>query len=540
MKRFRMMLLTILFCVMGTNMIMGQQMPAPQIIPEPVSVQVVNGKFTVNPETVIRASGAGVDNSVNYLREYISNCYGLSLEQSKKKAKANCIVLEIKKDKKAVEGAYSLSVSPHTITITGYNESGLFYGVQTLIQLLPVDSKDKNLNIQAIVIEDEPRFEYRGMHLDVVRHIFPIEYIKKYIDYIALHKMNYFHWHLTDDQGWRMESKSHPRLNEYGAYRESTIIGVFPGTGVDHTRYGGYYTIEEMKEVVEYATKRYVTVVPEIDVPGHSMAILAAYPEFGTEPDKETKPATTWNIYNRQNNVLAPREETFQFLEDVFNELMDVFPGKYIHIGADECAFMWWKQDPLTQQFMKEHNMTDEAQVQAYFSKRIHETVSKRGRVALGWDEIIDHDAPKDMIPLVWRDARSAAKAVKDGYYVIQTPMKYCYLNAKQREDEKDITYPMAMTSIDKVYGFELIPENLAEDEQSRILGGQGCMWTEYYESPERIDYSVLPRMSVLSEVFWSRKENRDLEKFKVKLQSQFLRYDLWGAHYCDFERRAR
>ena len=266
--------------------------------------------------------------------------------------------MRIEEDSAAVQGAYSLEVLPRKITVVGKNEAGLFYGVQTLLQLLPVpdaahsavngegeiageaDGKivGKKIAVPSVRIEDAPAFEYRGMHLDVARHFMPVEFVKRYIDYLALHKLNYFHWHLTDDQGWRIESRKHPRLNEVGSYRDGTIIGLYPGTGVDSTSYGGYYTMEQMKEVVEYASQRYITIVPEIDLPGHCMAILATYPQFGTESNGDVKAAITWGIYNKLNNVMAPSEEAFAFLEDVFGELMDIFPGPYIHMGQMSVA----------------------------------------------------------------------------------------------------------------------------------------------------------------------------------------------------------
>ncbi|MFA6713278.1 MAG: beta-N-acetylhexosaminidase [Bacteroidales bacterium] len=502
---------------------------APMIIPEPVKVELTGGYFLLNGESVILPINKKTKNQISFLRGYLSQFYGLELKRGKKNSKSNYIELIIDERVSAKEGAYTLSVTSDKIIIRGYNEQGLFYGVQTLIQLLPVEG---NCMIPCVKIEDEPRFEYRGMHLDVVRHIFPINYIKKYIDYLALHKMNYFHWHLTDDQGWRMESKSHPKLNEYGAYRDGTIIGLFPGTGVDSTRYGGFYTIKEMKEVVKYAAKRYITVVPEIDIPGHSMAILAAYPEFGTEPDRVVKPAITWGIYNRQNNVLAPSEPMFEFLEDVFNELMDVFPGKYIHIGADECAHKWWKTDPETQAFIKDHNLKDENGLQRYFAMRISEVIKARGREVVGWDEIIDNGLIEGMIPMVWRNEKNAYKAINQGHKVIFTPMNYSYLNAKQKDKEDSLAHPMRTIKLDRVYNFEPVPDSLSKEEASLVLGGQGCMWTEYYDSPQRVDYAIFPRISALSEVYWSSKEKKNLQNFLIKIPKQLERYRLWGVNY--------
>ena len=303
------------------------------IIPQPLSVELGEGGYGVGEGAIYyyteneEASGR----SVAFLKKYLSEYYDIELRETEKEKKADLRFFLVP-DSSRKEGAYTLSITGEGVELSGYNEPGLFYATQSLIQLLPCNGAPglgEAIVFPCAEIYDEPRFAYRGMHLDVVRHIFPVEFVKKYIDYLALHKMNYFHWHLTDDQGWRMESKSHPALNEYGSYRDATIIGIFPGTGVDSTRYGGYYTVEQLEEIVDYAADRYITIVPEIDIPAHSMAILSAYPQFGTEPGRRVKPAITWGIFNRQNNVLAPSEELFSFLEDVFNELMDIFPGKY-------------------------------------------------------------------------------------------------------------------------------------------------------------------------------------------------------------------
>ncbi len=503
------------------------------IIPEPKHIEIVDGSFELTSKTKLVVEHEGLsENSMLYLKDYLDKYYGMSLSSSLKGGKSN-IIFRVTNDG-GKDGEYRIDVNEKQIIISGSNEVGLFYGVQTLIQLLPT-SGGSSLEIPCIKVHDEPQFEYRGMHLDVVRHIFPVDYIKKYIDYIALHKMNYFHWHLTDDQGWRMESKAHPLLNEKSAYRDGTIIGIFPGTGVDSTRYGGYYTIEQMKEIVDYAAKRYITVVPEIDIPGHCMAVLAAYPEFGTEPEKVTKPAITWGIYNRQNNVLAPSEEVFKFLEDVFNELMDVFPGKYIHMGADECAHKWWKESPEVQQFIKDHNLKNEKGLQRYFAKRVSDVIKARGRVAVGWDEMVDNKLIEDVVVMSWRGVSGAHRAAKQGHKAILTPQALSYFNRQQRADEDSLAHRGPAVSIDKVYKFNPLPDSLSAFQKSNIIGGQGCMWTEYYPTVRNVEYAIFPRMSAIAEVYWSDPKVKNWPKFLLKLPVQFDRYDLWGANYSDF-----
>ena len=537
------------------------------IIPEPIFKEVNEGVFLLNSKTklvaikrdgsakaIIDNSSKGInefesefENSISFLNNYLSTYYNYSFNEVGSitrggRVKVNSVVLEIDTTFKAKEGAYYLDVTPSGAKIIGFSEAGLFYGVQTFIQLLSADkavvdkqSSEGVVSVQCAKVKDEPQFEYRGMHLDVVRHIFSIDYVKKYIDYIALHKMNYFHWHLTDDQGWRMESKSHPLLNEKGAYRDGTIIGLFPGTGVDSTRYGGYYTIEQIKEIVDYAAKRYITVVPEIDIPGHCMAVLATYPQFGTEPDKVTKPAITWGIYNRQNNVLAPSEEVFSFLEDVYNELMDLFPGKYIHMGADECAHKWWKESEKVQKFIKDNNLDGERGVSKYFAERVSKIIKARGRVAVGWDEMVDNGLVDDVVVMSWRRPDGAYRAAAQDHKAILTPQAFSYFNIQQKAQEDSVCHRGRIVSLDKVYKFNPLPDSLSVKQRENILGGQGALWTEYFPTIPKVEYGIFPRMSAIAEVYWSSPEVKNWPKFLLKLPEQFNRYDLWGANYSDF-----
>lgn len=549
------------------------------IIPEPQVAEVHQGVGAViSGNTLLLATGCEEMNSANFLLDYLGKYYNLKIETV---ISESDLVKKIKKDKKtsvielrigdlskvaslpsyghdlddlAREGAYLLHVKEGRMVLTGANPSGLFHAVQTLIQLMPVPSQSSaqasaqatthpvgvqrqgtfagELQISPITVLDFPRFEYRGMHLDVVRHIYSMDYIKQYLDYMAMHKMNYFHWHLTDDQGWRMESKSHPKLNETGAWRAGTIIGIFPGTGVDSTRYGGYYTIGQMKEIIEYATQRYITIVPEIDVPGHSMAIIATYPQFSTTPHIPKEPAITWGIFNRQNNVLAPSDEVFAFLEDVFNEVMDVFPGQYIHIGADECAKKWWEESPETRQYMKDHGIEDENALQKYFAQRIADVVHARGRKFVGWDEMLDDGLVEGAVVMSWRNAENGYKAAGQGHKTILTPMRHSYFNIAQKENEDSLCHRQWVVTLDDVYNFEPVPENTPSEVASNILGGQGCMWTEYFPHRQRLEYGIFPRMSAIAEVYWSSPQKKNWPRFQLKLVDQFDRYDLWGANY--------
>lgn len=575
------------------------------IIPEPVILKLGaenSSPFVINKKTVIVLSSEEGRNSAAFLNDYLQKYYGFSLKVSNKSGqKSNSIFMSIDKDavEKAFgassasasalasstplseylqnrnEGAYFLSTdngkktSNGNATLTGADAQGLFYAVQSLIQLLPADinvvlapgktdnsaaianSQSKinynnfeqthlisSLSVPAVEVMDYPRFGYRGMHFDVVRHIFSIDYIKQFIDYLACHKMNYFHLHLTDDQAWRIESKKYPKLNSIGSWRDGTIIGIFPGTGVDSTRYGGFYTARQLKDIVKYAADRYITVVPEIDVPGHSMAIIASYPQFSTTPEIPKKPAITWGIYNRQNNVLAPSEEVFVFLADVFNELMDIFPGPYIHIGADECAKRWWKESESTQAYMRSKGLKDENELQKYFVERISEVVTGRGRQIVGWDEMIDDGLVAGSVVMSWRNEKGGHKAAKMGHKAIMTPMVYSYFNIAQKENEEGLAHKSWLTTLDSVYLFEPIPDGFPAEAAANILGGQGCMWTEYFANKEQVEYGIFPRLSAISEVYWSPRQNRNIVNFRDRLQTQYKRYDLWGANYYAGERK--
>jgi hexosaminidase len=542
-------------CALGLQTVFAQtqmQRP-PSIIPEPQSVLLHQGAgseapFLLTARTVLVAPDKEAQNAALYLQQYVERFYRfrmaiLEVEPlEEEQLLEQGILLVVHHEAAAPQGAYRMEVTARSITLTGANPQGLFYAVQTLIQLLPTKPftgghSHTQLPIPALSITDAPRFAYRGLHLDVVRHIFPIEYIKRYIDYMALHKLNYFHWHLTDDQGWRMESRRHPLLNEKSAYRQGTIIGIFPGTGVDSTRYGGYYTIEQMKEVVAYAAERYITVIPEIDIPGHCMAVLAAYPHFSTTPELPKMPPITWGIFNRQNNVLAPTDEVFAFLKDVFEELIEVFPSPYIHLGGDECAKKWWQESALTQEFIKKHGLNNEEELQSFFIHFVSDIILSKGRTPIGWNEVMQGGgAPKETVVMSWQNIKAGIEAAKLGHQTIMTPIRYCYMNISQLKEEKKVLVHGGYTPIDSVYAFDPVPKGTKKDVAVNIIGGQLCMWTEYYPIVEHIEYALFPRLAAASEVFWSARERRNFPLFLERLERQKERYVLWGIHFCDVE----
>jgi hexosaminidase len=500
------------------------------IIPEPASLKVKRGTFSISTNTYCLALGSGMDNSVNFLNGYLKNYYGFQLKKETRPRLLNVIMLNFERMDNSVPGAYTMEIGKDNIQINADNEEGVFYAIQSLIQLFPPERKNV-ITVPQLSIVDSPRFAYRGMHLDVSRHFFPVSYIKKYIDYIALHKMNYFHWHLTDDQGWRIEIKKYPKLTQVGGWRDGTIIGRYPGTGNDRRRYGGFYTQEQVKEVVDYAARRYITVIPEIEMPGHSLAALAAYPQLGTTPDSVSIVGQTWGINNRYNNVLNPSDYTFNFFQDVLDEVMKLFPAPYIHIGGDECSKIWWHKSSFCQQLIKEKGLKDEHALQSYFIQRIEKYVNSKGKKIIGWDEILEGGLAPNATVMSWRGEQGGIDAAKQKHPVIMTPETPVYFDHSQSQLEDSITIG-GYNSLGKVYDYEPIPKELNDEEAGYVLGAQGNVWTEYIGNVRKLEYMIFPRMSALSEVLWTPVEKKSWNNFERKLMVQFRRYDLWKSNY--------
>ena len=501
------------------------------IIPQPNSLTIQKGSFTLSANTIIVSSSNEDENAIHFLNTYLSSYYGFRVKKSSKETK-NCILLSTSTNANSSnKESYTLEISPKKIRIIGEGKQGTFYGVQTLIQLLPTTVVTTTLSIPCVKIQDKPRFAYRGLHLDCSRHFFSIDYIKKYIDFIALHKLNTFHWHLTDDQGWRLQIKKYPKLTEIGSKRSGTIIGRYPGIGFDSTAYGGFYTQEQAKEIVAYAAARFITVIPEIELPGHSMSALAAYPQLGTEPDKGYTVSTTWGINDKFNNVLSPSDYTFNFYNDVLDEVMEIFPSTYIHIGGDECSKIWWKQSNYVQQFMKDNNIKDEHALQSYFIQRIEKHINKKGRKLMGWDEILEGGLAPNATVMSWRGEKGGIEAAKQKHQVVMTPGGWCYFDHKQTEKEDSVTIGGYATT-KKVYSYEPIPKELNEEEANYILGAQANVWTEYMANESKVEYMIFPRLSALCEVLWTKKEQKNFDDFKLRLTSQFQRYNLWKVNY--------
>lgn len=512
------------------------------IIPEPAKAELKDGSFTISPSTKIIVETSDVANSINFLNDYLKKFYGFELKTSKEKPSGNFIELNSRKDADSIPAAYKMQVDKNNIYINGNDAQGVFYGIQTLIQLLPTE-KSNNLNVQACGIIDSPRFAYRGLHLDCGRHFFSVDFVKQYIDFIAMHKMNTFHWHLTEDQGWRIEIKKYPKLTEVGDCRNGTIIGHHPGTGNDNKKDCGYYIQAQIKEIVKYAADRYITIIPEIEMPGHSSAAIAAYPQLSCFPNENTPIAKgvkwsgdstgkqvqqSWGVYP---DVFAPTDYTFKFLENVLDEVMELFPSKYIHIGGDECPKDYWKRSAFCQQLIKDSGLKDEEGLQSYFIRKIERYLNSKGRSIIGWDEILEGGIAPNATIMSWRGEQGGIDAAKQHHTVIMTPGGYCYFDHAQNKNDDSLTIG-GYLPVETVYNYDPLPKELSAEEQKYIIGAQANLWSEYISNPAKVEYMLFPRLEALSEVLWTSPQNKNWNDFKNRLQQQYKRYDLWKVSY--------
>ncbi len=509
------------------------------IIPQPESVKVLEGQFIVNSETKLIVDSEESFLAAEYLADQIalySNIKLISYKLDEIDRSKNSIRLIIDQNGSDLgEEGYKLDVEDESIIIKANNAKGLFWGIQTLTQLFPADFYSEQvrlttLSIPNIRIKDTPRFKYRGMHLDVCRHMFPVEFIKKYIDLLAMYKFNTFHWHLTEDQGWRIEIKRYPKLAEIAAYRDSTLIGHYRNKPHkwDGVRYGGYYTQEEVKEIVHYAAARNITIIPEIEMPGHSLAALAAYPELACTGGP-FRPATLWGVFE---DVYCPKEETFDFLEGVLTEVMELFPGEYIHIGGDECPKTRWAACDACQQLMKKEGLETEEELQSYFIRRIEKFVNEHGRKLIGWDEILEGGLSPNATVMSWRGTEGGIAASQQGHDAVMTPGSHCYFDHYQADPESQPLAIGGLTTLKKVYHYEPVPEELTDDQAKHILGAQGNVWTEYIPTLEHVEYMILPRMAALAEVNWSRPEKKNWDNFQRRIKHHFKIYEALGLTY--------
>lgn len=511
-----------------------------QVIPLPQEVALSQeSPFNLNDGTIIAYPEHNelLKRNAEFLAEYISQSTGHTLQTEAlapgSEAPKGAITLGLDPAIGNREG-YVLTVKADRVTLNGQTENGVFYGIQTLRKSIPAETKATSILLPAGSIQDEPRFSYRGMHLDVGRHFFPIEFVKKYIDLLALHNMNTFHWHLTEDQGWRIEIKKYPKLTEIGAWRDRTVIGRNTEE-YDNTRYGGFYTQEQAKEIVKYAGERYITVIPEVDLPGHMLAALAAYPEMGcTGGPYEVCPR--WGVF--EDVLCIGNEKSMQFLEDVMAEIIDIFPSKYIHIGGDEAPRTRWEKCPKcqarirTEKLKADKNHTAEDRLQSYCMTRIEKLLNSKGRQIIGWDEILEGDVAPNATVMSWRGSAGGIKAAQLGHDVIMTPNDYCYFDYYQSEDTRHEPFAIGgFVPLEKVYSLNPTA-SLTEEQAKHILGTQANLWTEYIPTSEQVEYMVLPRMAALAEVQWTQLEKKDYTNFTTRLAGLIGLYRRDGLNY--------
>jgi len=494
------------------------------ITPEPAMTKINQGEFLLTNQTTI-INESKTENSKKYLADYLLKFYKINLLTSNVKTKKGNIIEFQFDETDGNNNQYQLIVTDNKIKIKG-NAEGIFNGVQTLIQLIPINQKE--LRIQALEINDAPRFSYRGMHLDVGRHFFSVDFVKKYIDFLALHKFNTLHWHLTEDQGWRIEIKKYPLLTQTGSCRNQTLIGPY-GTGqYDGKKYCGYYTQEQIKDIVKYAAARYINIIPEIEMPGHSMAALTSYPFLGCTKGPY-KVMETWGV---SDDVLcAGNDSSFNFLENVLDEVMQLFPSKFIHIGGDECPKERWRDCALCQKRMKENNLKNEHELQSYFISRIEKYLNSKGRNIIGWDEILEGGLAPNATVMSWRGEEGGIAAAKSKHNAIMTPGTPVYFDHAQSKNEDSLTNG-GYNSLKMVYDFEPIPKELNNEEAKYILGAQANMWTEYMDNEKKVEYMLFPRMTALSEVLWSQQSNKNWQHFENKIPGIFERYDFWKVNF--------
>ncbi len=520
------------------------------VIPYPQSVEVVKGTFkgaganfncdqSVDPKS--QALIKELADRMTFVSGRISS-YATPVGLGNDCAKVKGFIFL--KDTSLADEEYSINITTKNCTVRASSYNGFLYAIQTLKQLTSVSIFSENTDssekfyFPCVKIQDKPRFGYRGMHLDCSRHFFSVDEVKKYLDVMAIYKLNRFHWHLTDDQGWRVEIKKYPKLTEIGAFRNGTVIKKDWGSN-DGIRYGGYYTQEQMRDIVAYASKLGIEVIPEIDLPGHMMGVLAAYPELGCTGG----PYEVWTRWGISDQVLCPgKDAMFTFLEDVFTELMDIFPYEYIHIGGDECPKTEWEKCPACQARIKELGIkadahhTAEQFLQSYVTARVQKFLNEHGRKIIGWDEVLEGELAKGATVMSWRGTDGGIKASAMGFDVIMTPNTYCYFDYYQSKDEDKEPFGIGgFLPWEKVYGYEPL-DGLNDNQQKHILGVQANLWTEYVATPEHLEYMLLPRMTALSEVQWCKPENKNPERFKAAMEAEsFKIFDILGYNYRKF-----
>ena len=510
-----------------------------RVIPLPSTINgVKNADFTLSSQCIINypTGNRDMERNAALLSQYVEELTGIHLSTRptiNAKDKINNITLLIDNKMTNDEG-YEILVTAHGVELSGKTPAGVFYGIQTLRKSLPVGTAS-SVNLPSAQVASSPRFGYRGMHLDCVRHFFGVETVKRYIDIMALHGLNRLHWHLTDDQGWRIEIKKYPRLTEVGGWRNGTTLGHNSPVN-DGIRYGGYYTQEEIRDIVRYAADRYITIIPEVDMPGHMLGALTAYPELGCTGG----PYEVWGRWGVTDDILCVgKDHTLQFVNDVLDEVMQLFPSEYIHIGGDESPRVRWQECPLCQQRIKQEgiqanaNQSAEALLQGWFTTQVQNYLSRYGKRIIGWDELLGCDVDASATIMSWRGAEPGAQGALSGHDVIMTPVGPLYFDYYQTSDTwNEPTAFGGCNTLKKVYDFEPVTDELPADKRHHIIGVQANLWTEYVTCEPQIQYQVLPRMAALAEVQWLQPEEKDYPDFKARLPHLVDIYNHYGWTY--------
>ncbi len=509
------------------------------IVPRPLSVDRTEGTFTLSEKSVIVADGSLARPAAIFTSLIAKeNGFEPAIAQSAGKSKS---VVKLAVDAKLGDEEYILDITRGGIVITGGSDKAVFYGLQSLRQLvLAAPHKGTKVTLECMTIKDKPFFGYRGGMLDVCRYFFTVEEVKQFIDMLSMHKLNTFHWHLTDDQGWRIEIKKYPNLTKVGSVRKETVAGYMQRKGpytYDGKPHGGFYTQEEVRDIVKYAAERYIEVIPEIDMPGHMVAALASYPHLGcTGGPYEVR--TRWRI--SEEVLCAGKESTFEFVEGILDEILELFPSKYIHIGGDECPKKAWKACPLCQERIRKEGLKNEYELQSYFMHRVENYLKGRGRHILGWDEILEGGISKSTTIMAWQSAAQGVKAAELGNKVIMTPFDYCYFSLCQTEDPKANNEPLSgggngrrHLTLLKAYSFDPL-DNIFSQYHKNVIGVQVSMWTEYIPNFKNLCFKTLPRMAATAEVGWSYR-NKNYESFCERLRKLRKLYDKCGYNYAPY-----
>lgn len=519
--------------------------PELSVIPKPLQMERLPGSFAITAAAriAVPANDPEFENIGHFLSDRLRTGFGIDLAVSMNPPVESQQLIILQRSDKTDLGpeGYELTVSPAAVSISAPETSGLYYGVQSLFQLLPPEAYGRGgmaagpAVLPCVRIEDKPRFPWRGMLLDCSRHFFPKEFIKSFIDILALHKMNTFHWHLTDDQGWRLEIKKFPRLTEYGAWRVDREDKPWnsrpPQQPGEKAGYGGFYTRDDVREILAYAKQRRVAVVPEIEMPGHCLSALASYPQLSCSGGPFTvPPGGVWPI---KDVFCAGNEETFDFLEDILGEVVDLFPDEYIHIGGDEVDKSTWKACPKCQARMKAEGLKNEEELQSWFIRRIERFLNSRGKKLLGWDEILEGGLAPNAAVMSWRGTEGGIAAARSGHTVIMTPTSHCYFDYYQGDPELEPPAIGGFLPLRKVYEFEPVPSELDGQQADFVIGAQANLWTEYIATPSHAHYMTVPRIAAMAEAGWTAKDNCDWNDFLGRMAGQFRRYDRMGINYA-------